>query len=64
MASSRLAVRDAGLIEVAWVVDLVQTGAEVLAGLGLDVFVVSTAFVVAVDVSAHGGGWGSRSGFD
>ena len=61
---SGLAIRYTGLIEVAGIVDLVETGSEVLARWCLDVFVVSTSFVVAVDVSAHGGGWGSRSGFD
>ena len=55
---SGLAIRDTGLIEAAWVVDLVQTGAKVLARWGLDVFMVSAAFIVAVDVSAHGVGWG------
>ena len=53
-ASSRLAIRYTGLIEVAGIIDLVQAGAEMLAWWGLDVFVVGTTFVVAVDVSAHG----------
>jgi len=58
-ASPRLAIRYTGLVEVTRVVDLVEAGAEVLAGWSLDVFVVGAAFVVTVDVSAHCVGWGS-----
>jgi hypothetical protein len=56
-----LTVRDAGLIEVSWVVDLVQTHAEMMTRWGLYVLLVVTAFPVTMNVSTHSFGEGPQA---
>lgn len=56
LASSGLVVRDTGLVEVPWIVDLVQAHADVLTGWGLYVLPVVTTFPVTMNISTHGFG--------
>lgn len=53
-------VRDTGLVEVPWIVDLVQAHAEVLTRWGLCVLPVVTAFPVTMNISTHGFGRGLK----